>query len=242
VAAACHSHRCLQMKVRHELKSGWCGRATYSPRTLPVRGRRPPRRRRCLDSKSSSLPKRDRKPYLLTRSEAGMWWQRESATRASGPSLSDNGALTYWPRILELGRRCDLWSTPINPPWPRVVDLDHPGSWGSSKSRLTSEPRAFREDRRGTATLAGRRADSRCSTRLIIRPRCSDLMVASSTRPQCRHRGRGRSRALVGRPRPNRSGDERSLARASRRAVRPPRSRPRRPLSSPRRRRSSASR
>jgi hypothetical protein len=59
--------------------------------------------------------------YVLTRDAAGMCWQRESVTLASGPLRSDSGPLLSWPEVIELGQRCELWSEPINPPWLRLV-------------------------------------------------------------------------------------------------------------------------
>lgn len=59
--------------------------------------------------------------YILTRSDVGMCWHRESATLGSGPLRSDNGVLLCWPELIELGERCELLSEPINPPFVRLV-------------------------------------------------------------------------------------------------------------------------
>jgi hypothetical protein len=58
--------------------------------------------------------------YEVVRDAEGMRWRRLSATLASGPLRSEQGDLTAWPD-LALGERCELWSEPINPPWPRIV-------------------------------------------------------------------------------------------------------------------------
>jgi hypothetical protein len=59
--------------------------------------------------------------YVLTRSDEGMCWHRESATLASGPLRSDHGVLLWWPDVIAIGERCELWSEPINPPSTRMV-------------------------------------------------------------------------------------------------------------------------
>lgn len=56
----------------------------------------------------------------LRRDALGMRWRRVSATLASGVLRSEEGRLLAWP-VVEVGRRCALWSEPIVPPWPRLV-------------------------------------------------------------------------------------------------------------------------
>lgn len=49
-----------------------------------------------------------------------MRWERLSATLAAGVLRSEAGTLLVWPTV-EVGVRCELWSEPYLPPWPRLV-------------------------------------------------------------------------------------------------------------------------
>jgi len=72
--------------------------------------------------------------YELTRTRSGaMFWQRLSATMASGVLRTNGGRLLAWPEVV-IGARCQMLGEPINPPFLRRVDtsfvvaiLDHAG-------------------------------------------------------------------------------------------------------------------
>src|ERR1041385_4195687 len=58
--------------------------------------------------------------YEIARDAEGKRWRRLSATLGSGVLRSEEGRLRRWPDV-RVGRRCLLWSEPINAPFPRYV-------------------------------------------------------------------------------------------------------------------------
>jgi len=59
--------------------------------------------------------------FELTRTRTGaMYWQRLSATLASGVLRTDGGRLLAWPEVV-IGARCQMLSEPIDAPFPRGV-------------------------------------------------------------------------------------------------------------------------